>query len=111
MLEVMNRGYVTTARAKGLSEDKVINKHARRNALIPVITVVGYLVYGLFLGSFIVETIFNFHGIGWFFVYAVGLQDYPVAIGFTLIFAVLILLVNLIVDVLYAYIDPRITMG
>lgn len=111
MLEVMNRGYITTARAKGLSEDKVINKHARRNALIPVITVVGYLVYGLFLGSFIVETIFSFHGIGWFFVYAVNLQDYAVAIGFTLIFAVLVLIVNLIVDVLYAYIDPRITMG
>ncbi len=111
MLNVLNRGYITTARAKGLKENIVINKHGRRNALIPVVTVAGYLVITLLLGSFIVETIFVYKGIGWFFVTAAGQLDYPVIIGFTLIFAVIILTVNLIVDILYAYIDPRVRLG
>lgn len=110
MLEVLNRRFITTARAKGLDEDKVINKHARRNALIPVLTVSGYLIIGLLLGAFITETIFNFHGIGWFFVRSAGQNDYPVVIGFTLIFAVIILLVNLAVDIAYAYVDPRVKL-
>lgn len=111
MLNVLNRGYITTARAKGLEEDIVINKHGRRNALIPVITVAGYLIITLLLGSFIVETIFVYKGLGWFFVTAANQLDYPVIIGFTLIFAVIILFVNLMVDILYAYIDPRVRLG
>ena len=111
MLNVMRRGYITTARSKGLGENIVINKHARRNALIPVITVTGYLVIGLILGAFITESIFVFHGIGWFFVQAATLNDYPVVVGFTLIFVVVILLVNLAVDILYAYMDPRVRLG
>ena len=111
MLNVLRRGFITTARAKGLEDDKVINKHARRNALIPVVTVAGYLIIFLILGSFIVETIFVFPGIGWFFVTAAQQYDYAVIIGYTLIFAIIILIVNLVVDILYAYVDPRVRLG
>lgn len=111
MLEVLNRGYVTTARAKGLDEGTVINKHARRNALIPVLTVAGYLVIFMMMGAFITETIFLYKGVGWFFVTAANQLDMPVVIGFTLIFAVIVLVVNLVVDILYAYVDPRVRLG
>lgn len=111
MLNALRRGYITTARAKGLEENKIINKHARRNALIPVLTVSGYLVIGLLLGLFITETIFRFHGIGWAFVNAATENDYSLVIGFTLIFAVIIVTVNLIVDILYAFMDPRVRLG
>lgn len=111
MLEVLGSGYITSARAKGLEKDKVINKHARRNALIPVLTVSGYLVMGLIMGAFITETIFNFKGIGWFFVTAASQLDMPVVIGYTLIFAIIIILINLTVDILYAYVDPRVRLG
>lgn len=111
MLNVMKRGYVTTARSKGLSEDTVIYKHARRNALLPVLTVSGYLVIGLLLGAFITETIFNIPGIGQFFVSAATQNDYAAVTGFTFIFAFLIIIVNLLVDILYAYMDPRVRLG
>ncbi len=111
MLDVMKRGYVTTARSKGLSEDKVIYKHARRNALLPVLTVSGYLVIGLILGAFITETIFNIPGVGQFFVRAATQNDYAAVTGFTFIFALIIIIVNLLVDVLYAYMDPRVRLG
>lgn len=111
MLESLNRGYVTTARAKGLDEKTVINKHARRNALTSVLTVSGYLVMGLITGAFITETIFGFKGIGWFFVRSATQYDVPVIIGFTLIFAIAIVIINLIVDLLYAYFDPRVRLG
>lgn len=111
MLEALGRGYITTARAKGLDEDTVINKHAKRNALIPVLTVSGYLVIGLIMGAFITETIFSFKGIGWFFVRSAVQYDVSVILGFTLIFAIVIVLINLIVDLLYAYVDPRVRLG
>ncbi|KXA90635.1 hypothetical protein AKJ62_00245 [candidate division MSBL1 archaeon SCGC-AAA259D14] len=110
MLEVLGKDFITAARAKGLEENTVINKHARRNALISVLTVSGYLVIGLLTGSFIVETIFNYKGIGWFFVYAANQFDFSVITGFTLIFALAIIFVNLIVDILYAYVDPRVRL-
>lgn len=111
MLDVLGRGYITTARSKGLSEDVVINKHAKRNALIPVLTVSGYLVISMLLGAFIVETIFAWHGLGWFFARAAVNNDYAAVIGFTLIFTIIVLLVNLIVDILYAKMDPRVRLG
>lgn len=111
MLNVLRRGYVTTARAKGLSEEIVINKHAERNALIPVLTVSGYLVIGLLIGAFITETIFVYDGVGRFFVQAAQQSDYAAVIGFTFIFAIIIIIVNLVVDVLYAYMDPRVRLG
>lgn len=111
MLEVLGKGYVNTARAKGLDEDTVINKHARRPAITPVLTVSGYLVMFLFMGAFITETIFEINGIGWFFVTAATQLDIPAVAGFTLIFAIVIVVVNLLVDILYAYFDPRVRLG
>jgi peptide/nickel transport system permease protein len=111
MLESLGKGYVLTARAKGLPERVVINKHARRNALIPVITVSGYVFAGLANGVVITETIFNFKGIGWWaWMSAVNL-DIPSVLGFALFNAFLFVLVNLVVDILYTRVDPRVRLG
>jgi len=111
MLEALTKGYIVTARAKGLKKSQVINKHARRNALIPVITVSGLMVAGLLSGLVITETVFAFEGIGsWAGASAVQL-DIAAVVGFTLFTGLLFVLSNLIVDVLYAYIDPRIRLG
>jgi dipeptide transport system permease protein len=111
MLESLGKGYILTARAKGLHERIVVNKHARRNALIPVITVSGYLFAGLASGAVITETIFNYKGIGWWaWMSAVNL-DIPAILGFALFSAVLFVLVNLVVDILYTRVDPRVRLG
>ena len=111
MLESLGRGYILTARAKGLDERTVVNKHARRNALIPVITVSGYLFAGLAGGAVITETIFNFKGIGWWAYQAAYRLDIPSVLGFALFSGVLFVLVNLIVDILYTRVDPRVRLG
>jgi dipeptide transport system permease protein len=111
MLESLGKGYVLTARAKGLSERVVIRKHARRNALIPVITVSGYVFAGLANGVVITETIFNFKGIGWWAWQAAINLDIPSVLGFALFNAFLFVLVNLVVDVLYTRVDPRVRLG
>jgi dipeptide transport system permease protein len=111
MLEALGKGYVLTARAKGLPERVVVNKHARRNALIPVITVSGYLFAGLASGAVITETIFNYKGIGyWAWQSAVNL-DISSILGFAMFTAVLFVLVNLVVDILYTRVDPRVRLG
>jgi peptide/nickel transport system permease protein len=111
MLESLGKGYVLTARAKGLSERVVVNKHARRNALIPVITVSGYLFAGLASGAVITETIFTYKGIGWWAYEAASRLDIPSVLGFALFTGVLFVLVNLIVDILYTRVDPRVRLG
>jgi peptide/nickel transport system permease protein len=111
MLESLGKGYVLTARAKGLNERVVVNKHARRNALIPVLTVSGYLFAGLAGGAVITETIFNFNGIGWWAWQAAVNLDIPSVLGFALFSAVLFVLINLIVDILYTRVDPRVRLG
>jgi peptide/nickel transport system permease protein len=111
MLESLGRGYVLTARAKGLSERVVVNKHARRNALIPVITVSGYLFAGIINGVVITETIFNFKGLGWWAWQSAVRLDIASVLGFALFNAVLFVLVNLVVDVLYTRVDPRVRLG
>jgi ABC-type dipeptide/oligopeptide/nickel transport system permease component len=111
MLESLGKGYVLTARAKGLDERVVLNKHARRNALIPVITVSGYLVAGLAGGAVITETIFNFKGIGWWAAQSALQIDIPAVLGFTMFIGVVFVLVNLIVDIIYTRIDPRVRLG
>jgi len=111
MLESLGKGYVLTARAKGLAERVVIGKHARRNALIPVATVSGYLVAGLASGAVITETIFNFKGIGWWAANSALLLDIPSVLGFTMFIGVVFVLVNLIVDIIYTRIDPRVRLG
>jgi len=110
MLESLGKGYILTARAKGLSE-RVVNKHARRNALIPVITVSGYVFAGLANGVVITETIFNFKGVGWWAWQAAINLDIPSVLGFALFNALLFVLVNLVVDVLYTRVDPRVRLG
>jgi peptide/nickel transport system permease protein len=111
MLEVIRQDYITTARAKGLPERTVIFKHALRNALLPVITILGLSVPGLIGGSVIFETIFAIPGMGQLFYGAVMARDYPLVMGELVIGAVLTLLGNLLADVSYALVDPRIRTG
>ena len=110
MLESLSKPYITTAKAKGLSKKVVIYKHARRNALIPVATLSGMLVAGLLGGLVITETVFGFGGLGaWAAASAIQL-DMPAVLGYAILSAILFVIANLIVDVLYAYIDPRIRL-
>jgi peptide/nickel transport system permease protein len=111
MLEVLRQDYVRTARAKGLGEPVVINRHARRNALIPVITLSSLLFVGLLGGVVLAETIFNFPGIGKWGAEAAVQLDIPGVTGFAIFVAGLTVLGNLVADVLYAAIDPRIRLG
>ncbi|PIP05525.1 MAG: diguanylate cyclase [Syntrophobacterales bacterium CG_4_8_14_3_um_filter_49_14] len=111
MLEVIRQDYIITARAKGLSERVVIYKHALRNALLPVITILGLSVPGLIGGSVIFETIFAIPGMGQLFYMSVMARDYPVVMGILFIGAVLTLVGNLIADVSYALADPRVRVS
>jgi peptide/nickel transport system permease protein len=111
MLEVLNQEYILTARAKGLHESRVVWKHAFRNAILPVVTVLGMIFALLLSGAFITEYLFRLPGAGSLIIAAVKRRDYPVVQGGLLIFSSSILLINLVVDVLYAYIDPRIKYG
>lgn len=111
MLEVIRQDYIVTARAKGLSERTVIYKHALRNALLPVITLLGLSVPGLIGGSVIFETIFGIPGMGQLFYMSVMSRDYPVVMGILVIGAVLTLLGNLLADISYALADPRIRIS
>ena len=108
MLEVLNQDYVRTARAKGLREYRIVLRHCIKNAMIPVLTVAGPIFAFLVTGSFIVERWFAIPGIGQTFVESVFVRDYGMIMGTTLFFAFLVAFMNLIVDVLYAYVDPRI---
>jgi len=108
MLEVLREDYVRTARAKGLSPARVIFVHALRNALVPVVTVIGLQVGSLLGGAVLTETIFSWPGVGKWLIDAIGRRDYPVVQGGILITATLVIVVNLIVDVLYGWVNPRI---
>jgi len=110
MLEALGKGYVIAARAKGLTKKEVVNKHARRNALIPVITLSGLLVGGLLTGVTITETVFAFGGLGSWAAQSAQQLDMPSVLGFAMFSAIVFVITNLIVDVLYAYIDPRIRL-
>lgn len=108
MIEVLSQDYTTTARSKGLKEQVVVIKHALKNALIPIITVVG-LQFGMLLGGAVLtETVFAWPGVGRLIVDSILARDYPVIQGAILVFGLLYILVNLVVDLLYAYVDPRI---
>ena len=108
MLDSLRQDYVTTARAKGIPEHMVINKHVKRNALIPVATIGGLVVISLISGVVITETIFDIHGLGYFFADAALHLDVVAVMGFTLFNAVLVVICNLITDILYAFLDPRV---
>lgn len=108
MLEVINQDYIRTARSKGLQEKVVIYRHAFRNALIPIVTIVGFTIPGLFSGAVMLETVFNWPGIGTRLVEAVNLRDYNLMMALNMFFAILTLLGNLFADIGYALVDPRI---
>jgi len=105
---VMGQDYIRTARAKGLSEAKVITRHALRNAMIPVITVLGPTVAGLLTGSFVIEKIFAIPGMGIYFVDSVTQRDYTTIMGMTIFYATFLMVMTFIVDIFYCLIDPRI---
>jgi oligopeptide transport system permease protein len=108
MLEAIRQDYVRTARGKGLSEQMVIVGHALKNAMIPVATIIGPATAGLITGSFIIETLFSVPGLGREFVVSIVRRDYPVIMGVYLLYAFLIAVANLTVDILYGVLDPRI---
>ena len=108
MLEVIRQDYIRTARAKGVSERKVINKHALKNALIPIVTVVGLQFGGLLGGAVITETVFSWPGVGRLMIEGIRQKDSPVVIASVIFLATAFSIVNLIIDILYAFLDPRI---
>lgn len=108
MLDVIRQDYIRTARAKGVSEKTVIMKHALRNALIPVITVIGMQLSVIFGGSIVVETVFSIPGMGMLLLTAINSRDYPVIQGCVLVLSLAVCIINLLVDIAYAYADPRI---
>jgi ABC-type dipeptide/oligopeptide/nickel transport system permease component len=108
LLQVTREDYIRTARAKGLKENKVITRHAMRNSMIPVITILGPMFAALLTGTFVTEQIFGIPGMGKYFVTSITNRDYPVIMGTILLFAVFLVLANLVVDIMYAFLDPRI---
>ena len=100
-----------TARSKGLTEQQVVMRHALRNALIPILTILGPLVADLLTGSFFIETLFRVPGLGRYFTTSILNLDYPMIMGTTLLFAALLSIVNLIIDLLHAVVDPRVRLA
>lgn len=110
MLEVLSQDYIRTARSKGLSEAVIVLRHALKNALIPLITVLGPILANLLTGTFVIERIFAIPGLGNYFVNSIYNRDYFVILGLTVFYAMLLLALNLLVDIVYALIDPRIKL-
>jgi peptide/nickel transport system permease protein len=111
MLDVLREDYVRTAMAKGVKYREVVTRHALRNALIPAVTIIGYSLGGLLGGAVVTETVFTIPGMGRLVVQSISRRDYPLIQGAVMIIAAIYVLVNLIVDILYVYIDPRIRYG
>jgi ABC-type dipeptide/oligopeptide/nickel transport system permease component len=111
MLEVLDQDYIRTARAKGLSEKLVVFKHALKNALLPVVTIIGLQIGGLLGGAFIIENVFGWHGIGELGVKAIQWRDFTITQGIILISATTYVVLNLVVDILYQVIDPRVKLA
>lgn len=109
MLEILQQDYIRTARAKGLKEVLVVSRHALRNVLIPVLTVIGLSLSGLIAGSIVIETVYSIPGIGRLLVDAIARRDFPVVQGSMIFIGASFVLINLIVDLLYAAVDPRVT--
>ena len=107
VLEEVGKDYVTTARAKGVSERKIMRRHVRRNALIPVITITGLQLGTLLSGAVLTETVFSWQGMGTYMMASVKARSYPAIMGCMLLFVLIFVLVNLLVDLLYHWIDPR----
>lgn len=110
LLEVQQQDYIRTARSKGISEFKVIYKHAMRNALLPVVTYIGPMVASIVTGSFVIEKVFGIPGVGSLFTTSIVNRDYPLIMGITVFFAILLVISVLIVDFVYVLVDPRIKL-
>lgn len=110
LVEVMQQDYIRTARAKGVKERKIVRKHAMRNVMIPVITIIGIETGALLSGAVLTETVFALPGVGTMLVQSILSRDYPVVQGFTLIIAIIFVVINLLVDLSYAYLDPRVRL-
>ena len=111
MLDAINADYIRTARAKGLSSGRIIFKHALRNSLIPVVTYIGPMIAYLLTGGFVVETVFSIPGLGRYFIQSILNRDYPIIMGTTVFLAAFVIMMNLVVDILYNVIDPRINLS
>ncbi|MDA7026169.1 ABC transporter permease [Bacillus sp. CLL-7-23] len=110
MLEVLTQDYIRTARAKGLSPLKIVIKHALKNALMPVITILGTLTASILTGSFVIEKIFAIPGMGKYFVESINSRDYPVIMGTTVFYSIILIIMLFLVDLAYGIIDPRIKL-
>ena len=106
MLDVINQDYIRTARAKGVPASKILFKHALRNAFIPVLTYLGPLTASILCGSFVVESVFSLPGMGRYFINSILNRDYPIIMATTIFFAALVIFMNLVVDILYKFVDP-----
>ncbi|WP_042455425.1 ABC transporter permease [Neobacillus dielmonensis] len=111
MLEVLTQDYIKTAKAKGLSPVKIVFKHALRNALLPVVTVLGSLAASILTGTFVIEKIFAIPGMGKYFVDSINNRDYPVIMGTTIFYSAILIFMLLLVDLAYGFLDPRIKLG
>lgn len=111
MLDVLSQDYIKTAKAKGLSWSKVLVKHALPNSLIPVITYIGPMTAGILTGSFVIESIFAIPGLGQYFVTSIYNRDYTVILGVTIFYSVIVIVLNMLVDLIYPLLDPRIKLG
>jgi ABC-type dipeptide/oligopeptide/nickel transport system permease component len=110
LLEILHSDYIRTAYSKGLNDSTVLFKHALRNALIPVVTLLGPVAASLITGSYVVETVFQIPGLGQYFISSVINRDYPLVMGMTLMFGIILIICNLVVDLAYSLIDPRIRL-
>ena len=111
ILEVLNQDYLRTTRAKGMTEFTVIFVHALKNSLIPIITYLGPITASVLTGGFVAESVFNVPGLGRYFVSAIGSRDYTLIMGTTVFYSALIISLNLLCDILYQVVDPRIKMN
>jgi peptide/nickel transport system permease protein len=111
MLDVMSADYIRTAKAKGLVPRKILMKHTMRAALTPLVTMAGLDFAGLLGGAVITETVFNFNGLGKLAVDSIATFDLPTTIGLVLLLAAIVIIANIVVDILYAFIDPRVRVG
>lgn len=111
MLDVLGQDYILTAQAKGLSQSQVIRRHVLRNSLLPAITILAGRIVGIFTGAFVVEKMFSIPGIGFYYISSINNNDYSMTMGVTIFYAALFVVMQLIVDIVYTLVDPRIRLS
>lgn len=111
MLDTLNQDYILTAQAKGVSEFNVVRRHVLRNSMLPSLTILGGRIVGIFTGSFVIERIFGIPGIGFYYISSINNNDYSMTMGTTIFYAALFVIVQLLIDILYVFVDPRIKLA